>query len=936
MGQNRNLFKLISLYCTVFVIFCCFSNNFTPINGQRSLLHWKRDLEFRLASYSDHKNTINNILESSIYQAEQSIDEASSGRKIVSISNVRFTDLIIQNGSVILDRQIARQTADILVDKTINYLSSKMNELNHMRNQLSVIVRQLQNPPIQYIYKGNPSLFNNTGLHKFQSIQGTCIFKQLNYARYIESQNLNLRFVNYSNVDQVLKETYMENPDLGQLDSKSRLFFEGRKTFYNTVFGKQLKSGCCDRLKPLHTNRMMTRSTNQNVVAPVLLQLDQEFPLENIFIRNLRTDQLVNQILTPTPNHGMLVPSQIENVIQLNNMIDLRTPNRQNILKTLVFQGIVNIEKAYLDTPDNKFVIGFASQPQLYLDLSHKNHLLRYFMSPNKTTIPTQRIHGPVIINSANTHFGNGLDAAAINNIPDFNRFVLNNIVRVDRPTTIRGLVQFDALPVMFIHPNMRMSPPKPPSVLSMRINGSLLVNLVNGMRIPHDIILLPLNPDELIRIAGPRQFTSTIQFDNTVRVRQLVNSMKIPESVIPLHFDDLNPQVGFTKITFRDGIEIDRVNLINGQFDDIPLRNINNAVLSAPNLIFNTVFSPQPDGITHLVRAPLRINNLILIGNGPNQGLLNGFRPQDVIELSRLPIDTFYGMKTFLAPIEATECIFNEINNISNWTNHLIRIDRPNTVQTVHTKLEFLQQLQYNNSINNTGSSVVINSLIADFYPNNNPTNYLSNIKLSPELFILHQALMRGLGNATRGRMRIINHVNVINPRGGPGLINNVALGDIVTLNEPFAFADRFTLVGKVHVMGNLLAGRITSNYPIDVMDLEQFNMYRIPIINSRLPIRLNNLVLASGNQASMVQCRMLNGVPFSEFVNSIMSLTRPQVIDRSMTFVSPVNFEGLLRTESSLNGIQNFKQFTNTLKNARYSFEDGLQCNTVIMNNN
>lgn len=934
MGQNRNLHKLSLLSCTLFVIISCFSDNFTYVNGQRSLLHWKRDLEFRLASYSERKNTINNILESSIYQAEQSLNE-SRGRNIFSVSNVRFTDLILQNGSIILDRQIARQTADILVDKTLNYLSSKMNELNHMRNQLSVIGRQLQNPPIQYVYKGNPSLFNYTSRNVFQSIKGTRIFKQLNYARYIESQNLNLRFVNYSNVDKVLKETYMENPDLGQLDSKSRLFFEGRKTFYNSVFIKQLKSGCCDRLKPLHTSRMMTRSTNQNVVAPVLLQLDREFPIENIFIRNLKTNQLVNQILAPTSNYGSFVPSQIENVIQLSNIIDLRLPNRQNILKTLVFQGIVNIDKAYLDTPDSRFVIGFASHPQLYLDLSHRNHLLRYLMSPNKTSTPTQRIYGQVIINSANTHFGNGLDAATINNVPDFNRFVVTNIVRIDKPATIRGLVRFDALPITYINPNIRMSPPRPPSVLSMRINGSLFVNLVNGMRIPHDIILLPVNPNELIRIAGPRQFTSTVQFDNSVRVRQLVNGMRIPEGVIPLHYNDFDP-AGITKIIFRDGIKTDQVNLIHGQFDDIPLRNVNNAVLSAPNLIFNTVFSLQPDGITHLVRAPLRINNLVLIGNGPNQGLLNGFRPQDVIGLARPPIDTFYGRKTFLAPIEATECIFNEINNISNWTNHLIRIDRPNTIQTVHTKLEFLQPLPNNNNINNPGSSVAINSLIADFYPNNNPTNYLNNIKLSPELFILYQALSRGLGNTTRGRMRIINHVNVMNPRGGPGLINNVALEDIVKLNEPFTFADRFTLVGKVHVMGNLRAGRITSNYPIDVMDLEQFNKYRIPIINSRLPIKLNNLVLASDNQASMVRCRMLNGIQFSEFANSIMSLTRPQVIDRGMTFVSPVNFEGLLRTESSLNGIQNFKQFTNTLKNARYSFEDGLQCNTVIMNNN
>lgn len=917
MTNHRNIFKLL-LICTV--ITDCY------VNGQRSLLHWKRDLEYRVDSYLQRKTALDTILASSIYEAEQSINESRA--RIVSGSNIRFTDLIVQDGSLLLDRNVAQSTASLLFDKTLTYVSSKVNEVNHLRNQLSVIGRQLANPPQQYIYKGSPSLFNVTNQNGYQLIRGARVFRQLSYARKISSDQLDLKLINYTDVDYVLRETYMENPNLGQLDSKSRLYFEGRKRFFNTVFTKSLRSGCCDRLKPLHTSRMMTRSTPQKVLPPVLLRLKQQIPFENIIIKNIQTNQLVNSKLAIT-NFGSLAQSPFENVMQLDNMIDLRYQNQPDIMKTLILRGVVNIGNATLTTPDNRFIIGFIKDPQLFLDLSHQNHLLRYFMSSNRTIpVPVQRVRGPVFVNSAITRFTNGLNAVSINNVLDFNSFALTRIVRVDKPTTIRGAVQFISLPWVYNNLGLRSASSRPPSVITMRVARELLAKYVNGLRIPHDIIVLPLNPQALIRVYGPRVFAKKVVFKNEVAVRQLVNDINIPKGVIPLHTNDLIGPVGFTRLIFKDGINSHRVNINNGQFDDIPLRDIN---LDAPNLILQTVLLPQPDGVTHLIRGPLRISNLRLLGNGPNYGLLNGFRLHDVLELSRRPTDTFYGSKTFLAPVEATECFFNDINGMSNWTNYLIRIDRPNTVQTVYTKLEFSSP-----PASNLQSLVGINSLIAEFLPNNNnPANYITNIGLSPELYVLHQALLRGLGNSTRGRVRIMNRIQVIGPRGGPGLINGVPLTDIILLNEPFRFADRFTLVGKVQVIGSLRAGRISSNYPIDVMDLEQFAKYRIPIRNSRVPIRLNNLVLASGNQASMVQCRMLNGIPFSQFANSIMSLTRPQVIDRSMAFVSPVSFEGLLRTGSSLNRIKNFKKFTNTLKNAKYSFEDGLQCNTVMIRN-
>lgn len=138
--------------------------------------------------------------------------------------------------------------------------------------------------------------------------------------------------------------------------------------------------------------------------------------------------------------------------------------------------------------------------------------------------------------------------------------------------------------------------------------------------------------------------------------------------------------------------------------------------------------------------------------------------------------------------------------------------------------------------------------------------------------------------------------------------------------------------MVGKVDV-DTVRAGRIQSNYPIDAMDLVQFDKYRIPIVGSRTPIRLNNLVLTSTNRVSFVRCQMLNGISFNEFVYSIMSLTRPQEILSNLVFGAPVNLEGMVRTESSLNGIKNFKQFAAHLKKAKYSFDNGLQCNSVMI---
>lgn len=225
--------------------------------------------------------------------------------------------------------------------------------------------------------------------------------------------------------------------------------------------------------------------------------------------------------------------------------------------------------------------------------------------------------------------------------------------------------------------------------------------------------------------------------------------------------------------------------------------------------------------------------------------------------------------------------------------------------------------------------SSVNVSRLDVEFLPNNNPHNYNQNLKISPELYTLQLALTRGIANKTGGRYRVLDRVELV----GSSQINSVILDDIITLDRPFRFKDRFTMVGKVEVRNTLGADRITSNYPIDAMDIVQFDKYRVPILGSRSPIKLNNLVLSSDNQANFVHCQLLNGVQLNEFVDSIMSLTRPQQVHCPIVFNAPTSLEGMVRTRSSVNGIKNFKSFARDLKGAQYSFENGLQCNSLVI---
>lgn len=914
--------RKLAIFYLLLAGLCCLEQ----VAGQRSILHWRKDLEYRLSSYQNQRRVIESILVPVI-----------NSPATFSADHVRFSDLIIPAGSLILDDQVARPTIKIMVNKTQTYVASKSNELYQIQSQLEVIKRQVRNSNRTFIYKGT---FNDTSPFNQKRIAptrvtGVRVFKQFMYGRYINSRETQLRRINFTNVDRVINETYLDNQRIGAFDSKQRIFYEGRKVFWRSVFTKQLLSGCCDRLKPMHTSHMMTRSSYQNISSPVLFtSVDHNQP---VVIRNLETNLgLFNRLITHStiriapnlPDIHELLPSFGENYISVNNLIGIRQSDQVELLKTIVFKDLVMVDDGYLrpSAINNKAVIGFVSPPGLLFDLSHENYLLKFPSTRNFTTI--QSVSGPVVINS-DVNIVSGINATDVNRTPLFERFVAESIVRIDRPTVIKGSLHFNALPLIF-------SPSGPQSVPILHVDGGLQVNLVNGMNIPRDVLRVPgaLPQNATIRIRGPRRFLEQVRILAPVSVRGPVNGLQLPDEVIPLYIPDDMSQSRLSKLWFINGIAAKHVTVQDNQFDEISLQEVHG---DAQNLIMRSMYTMRPDG-TYLIRAPLRVRNLNLVGNSPNRGLINGFRPQDLTELIGRPVDTILGRKTFSATVNADECLFNEINLLPNWTSHLIRIDRPGTVQNVYTKLAFAQHpIVKPNSVYQDvftlTSSISVGDFMIEFRPNDDQINYLSNLDFSPEFYNIYQALEKSASNRDEGRYRVLGQVRIVDPTGGMGRVNNIDLHDIVTLDSPFRFADRFVMVGKVDVTGTLSAGRITSNYPLDVMDLEQFAQYRIPITGLRSVIRLGNLVLASTNRASYIQCNMLNGISFNEFVDSIMSLTRPQVISNSLLFRGPVNFDGIVRTESSLNGVREFRRFATGLRNVKYSFEDGLQCNSVII---
>lgn len=917
------------------------------VDSQRSLLHWKRDLELRLESYINQKNIIHNIISSSIYPPRQQQDFIQQRPTIIKGQNIRFTDLIINNGALILDRHIARSTVRFLMNKTQGYVSSKGNELYHMTDHLDQIKRRINDPNQRYIYKGSPNeprpQLNRT------IIPGQWVFKQFVYGHRIESDQVFLNTVNYTNVDNVLRETYMENPQFTPYDSNNRLFFEGRKTFWRTVFAKDLKSGCCDRLKPLHTNRMMLKSVQQDVLAPVLIQSNSMYRDQPVLVGNLSVNQLHNRAITitpPSPGTTGWSLSQPENFIHLNNLINIRLLTEQpELMKRLIFRNIVQIDEAFLSlSPDHRLLIGIPPLGQSF-DLDLENYLLRHYghrMYSNATAY--QQVKGVFVLNG-DTHFLQDIEAETVNRVPNFRNYVTMNIARIDRPAVINSMVQFNALPSIY-DTNRPLH-----SIPIVSVARGATIGLINGMRFPDDFLFMPPHPlaprpGELIRVRGLVNFSNDLLMRHLVTVRNLVNGIQMPAGVIPLHLNDFMSSVGLSNLVFLDGMTAQSVTVQSGVFDELQLRD--DVYDDAQHLIVRSVFSRQPDQ-SQIIRAPLRVVNLRVFGAGPNRGLLNGFKPNDVIELQKHfntnsgSSASVGGRKNFLRAVEATDCVFQDINNLANWTNHLIRIDRPHTVQTIHTRLAFVQPEQYLKQSNNPTmppmqylppGSVQVDRLKVDFNPKpKHLTDHVNNWNFSPEFYILHNALARGVANQTGGRYRVLNQVRLIQPSGQPGRVNGIQLDDIVTLDAPFRFADRFVMVGKVEVTGDLRANRINSNYPLDAMDLNQFDKFRVPILGSQLPVQLNNLVLADGNKASFVQTHLLNGIPWNEFVSNIMSLTRPQLVDSNLVFHAPVELAGLVRTESSVNGIPRFKEFAQRLKTSGYSFENGLQCNTVII---
>lgn len=929
-----------------------------PILTQRNLLVFKQDLEYRLGSYLNQRRTIDDILTSSIspnQQQQQQQQQVYPGLTKIAHTGgrIRFTDLIITNGSLILDRHNARPTVRMLVNKTRDYVAAKMNELYQVRSQLDSVKHQIDTH--QYIYKGLPN-GPTLPVDNRKIIRGTRLFKQFIYGRAIQSQRIQVAQVNYTNVDHVINETYMANAKVGLLDPQSRLFFEGKKTFWHTTFTGHLRSGCCHRLKPFHTDKMMRKSKYQEILAPIMFHTNDMQHKSPIYIRNLTVPQMYNRILAfglinNRPDNNGLIPSPPENFINMENLIHIRGHplDIAPIPKRLIFKDVTLIDQARLYSPvnDRALSIGLANEPGFLFDLNHHNYLLKFMnirgrmQQPNATTIPMQFVAGTTIINSE-AYFQDLIDANLVNRIPRFDLFIRNNVVRIDRPAMIRGPVQFSALPTIFTNAAGFAQPPR--SVPIMMANKELKVGSVNGMRIPEDLVFLPpspyaLPPNQVIHVRGPREFVNRVNFEH-LHVYKKVNEMVLPQEAIPLHLNDFISSTGNSNLMFVDGIVGQHLTVHGGHFDNIQIRDSD-----AQNIIMRSVFMLQPDG-SHLVRAPLHINNLRLLAKSPNTGLLNNFRPQTLLELTKQPVDMpLFGNKQFLGLVEADDCIFNQVNDIENWSNHLIRIDRPNLIQNVHTRLAFNQvmvpganvsanqplQLPTPQAQPQLLGSVDIARFRIEFYPDDS-VNQPDNWNISPEFYMMNQALIKALNNNTAGRYRVLDQVRLIDQRGQMvGRVNGIDLNDIVTLDKPFRFSEGYVMVGKVVVDGNLRASRISSNYPLDVMDLVQFSQFRVPIMGSRAPIKLSSLVLGTNNRANFIQSNMLNGISFNEFVASIMSLTRPQVVESSLIFNMPVTFESFIRTGSSVNNIKNFKHLVGYLKNARYTFEDGLQCNSV-----
>lgn len=934
--------------------FLCLLSNL--VVAQRSLLHWKRDLENRLKLYETRRNEINQIIASSIVsQRRLPPSIADSGQRPTFVaSNVHFTDLIVSDGSLRFEQQVAQQTVNVMLNKTAGYIGSKMSEVYEITSNLGNIRRNIVESRARFIYKGSPRLSNQPAplYYNTTRISGLRVFSQVGHIHAVNSQRVEVSRINATDVNQVLAETYMENPSLSLEDPQGRLYFEGTKTFWNTTFLGQLRSGCCDRMRPLHTSRMMLRSKIQEVSAPILVRsASQPGPNRDpVVIRRLMSARLTSRRMLATPRPGSLLVSPISSSIMTHDVIKLNESiNHPEIQKTIVFAGGVSVDSATLQTYGNKLTIyinGPNAPNGTAFTLNHDNYLLRHPSSSADyqqiAARGAQHIMGSVVFDGEVT-FGSSVNPLeSVNSVANFGSFLANDIVRIDRAGLIRGPVRFGATIGGYNYPSGAKV--MQPSNEIIRVAQRLNVSLVNGMRWPQDLLVLPLNPLQVVHVSGRRLLSGNIVFNSHLTVRGRVAGMRIPEDVIPLHLDDrydFGPNE--TALFFSDGIDTDHLSVLSGQFDDINLSDVHG---NEQDLILRSMLATLPDG-THIIRAPLHVQNLHLIGSRANEGLLNGIRPQDIIELKiRDPTSPHHresiinGRKTFLNEVEVTDCRFDNINDLYNWTHQLIRIDRP-IAQTVSSRVAFVQPpssaLQYDSPV------VRVNKMRVDYeLENGNQASYARNWNFSPELYIINQALARNAANYTKDRYRVVQQVkllpHVVQQR--VGRVNGLELGDIIRLDEPFKFIDRYVLVGKVDVRGTIQADRIRSTYPLDNMDLNQFANYRVPLWSTSpslagglTPIRLSSVVLAGENRASYLQSQLVNGLVFNEFVNSTMSLTRPQVVDRRLVFKAPTNFEAMVKTHSSFNGIKHFKDFAGRLQQARYTFEDGLQCNAVVL---
>lgn len=944
--QFFKAYQFIYLFVLSFVsITTLFSHNYNQVSCQ--IAKW--DTDFRIDSYNRLIKTLNNLV--------------NKNHQITGTGY--FNKLVVSQGSLILTRQVSPATHHVLDNKTRNYVSSKLTEVQRIQNVIDSIQRTLKDPNKAFVYKGNHQQ-KHPNSHLYQSQQhhlgpygnrqtngaivfsGKKLFNQFAYANSITSNRVDLKSINNSYVERVLDRAYMKHYQHSLFDSQKRLYFEGSKTISSSVFLNDLHSGCCGRLKPIHTDRLLTKSSNQTIPATVYLLTPHHQrhhrqaglpPPTHVSINTLNFDQLLERTLTlglTKTRSGLkllkILPSPVSSNVQLADLIYIRQHQQhlQNsqalvqIPKSLLFTSIISVENLNLNFASSnpygfaRILIGPTSGK--FLALSPNDFLLQ--TPPSNPQTSSQSIVN-LRVSSASV-FEADLVASSLNEVGNFVQFVMNSLARIDRQTAINGPIQFLS---SHSHHDGQNLYGQPLAVVNKQV---IITRTLNALNLLQDLIQIKY-PSNHLTIRGPLVFNNSRINMDFVTVTSHINGLSIPNDVVPLNLNDAINNLGSSNLVFLDGINVNQLTVRNRYFDKL---HLSDAFEDAESFILRTSFIPTPDG-KHIIKAKLIVVDLVLSASGSNRGSINGFRPNEIINFANIRQESILGTRFFNDHIEAGDCHFQNLNNMNNWANHLIRTDRPKFVQTVHTNLVFSSGHQLSQSFTPGADTVTTNTFNVGFLPNMNEANYMLNYNAYPELYTINQVLFKATNQEER-RLRV-EHVRLLNPRG-KGLVNGIPTNLVQRLDQTNFVPGKAIFVGKVYITNDMQARYVTSSYPIEGLDLDQFDKYRIQFrsngrVNYENPVRVNNLVLTGLNLASTVRFSSLNELIFDQYINSVMSLTRPQFVRNPMIFLNTVNFFGHISSNSSLNNIDSTSFLGQKVRDTIYKFNEGLECQRVYL---